>query len=160
MKDVESGLSIPRYYAMHSIRWQKGAFQKLPPGSKESIQRPLYYSLVAGLGVVQSNCTEKSPRSSSLRLELQKRNKTRVEQRWKMSLPKGSGTGHSFHPQVSEPEPDNRVVGFLSEAGTQPDKLEACSLSVRTAKLCGRMDPPVALWLLYAEATFSVNNEA
>ena len=55
-----------------------------------------------------------------------------------MSLPKGSGTGHSFHPQVT-------VVGFLSEAGTQPDKLEACSLSVRTAKLCGRMDPPVAL---------------
>ena len=38
MKDVESGLSIARYYAMHSIRRQKGAFQKLPPGSMDSTQ--------------------------------------------------------------------------------------------------------------------------
>lgn len=97
-------------------------------------------------GVVQNNCTEKSSRSSLLRLELQKQNKTRVEKRWKMSLLKGSGTGHSFHPQASEPASDNTLVGFLSEAGTQPGKLEACSLSVPTGKLRGRrMDPSVAL---------------
>lgn len=63
-----------------------------------------------------------------------------------MSLLKGSGTGHSFHPQASEPASDNTLVGFLSEAGTQPGKLEACSLSVPTGKLHGRrMDPSVAL---------------
>ena len=126
-----------------------------------ALKRPPYCSLVAGVGVVQNNCTEKSLRSSSLRLELQKQNKTRVEQRWKMSLPKGSGTGHPFHPQASEPASGNTLVGFLSEASTQPGKLEACSLSVPTGKLCGRrMDPPVTLWLLYAEATFSGNNQA
>lgn len=61
-----------------------------------------------------------------------------------MSLLKGSGTGHSFHPQASEPASDNTLVGFLSEAGTQPGKLEACSLSVPTGYMA---EGWIHLWL-------------
>lgn len=62
-----------------------------------------------------------------------------------MSLPKGSGTGHPFHPQASEPASDNTLVGFLSEAGTQPGKLEACSLSVPTVSCVA--EGWIHLWL-------------